>query len=349
MMTRKFAGVVHIYNKEKEAATLEARQIRYHAFGEPEQVLQWEKIALQPPAAGEMLVRMTARPINPSDLIPIRGSYAHRISLPAVPGYEGVGIVKEVGPSVPKELVGRRVLPLRGEGTWQDYVKTSAALAVPVPDEIDDATAAQLYINPLTAWLVCTEVLALKPGDIVLVNAGGSSIGRVFAQLAKLIGFRLIAVTRNRIHTEELLRLGAAHVVHTTEAALHPSVMELTNGRGASAAIDSIGGPEGTELARCLQPGGTYLSIGLLSGVPVDWAAIAHGTRVRATLFHLRHWLARTTAPAWQDTFRRLVSAVADGRLRLPPAAAAYPLAEFREAVRAAERPGRSGKILLTD
>lgn len=328
---------------------LKAGQIRYHTFGEPEQVLRWERMTLAPPAAGEMFVRMKARPINPSDLIPIRGSYAHRIALPAVPGYEGVGIVEEVGPDVPKELVGRRVLPLRGEGTWQEVVRTSAALAVPVPDELGDATAAQLYINPLTAWLVCTEVLALKPGDIVLVNAAGSSLGRVIAQLAKLRGFRLIAVIRNRVHTKELLRLGAAHIVHTAEADLYPSVMELTKGRGATAAIDAIGGPEGTKLARCLQPGGTYLSIGLLSGVPVDWAAIARGTRVRATLFHLRHWLARTTAPAWQDTFRRLISAVADSRLQLPPAAAAYPLAEFREAVRAAERPGRSGKILLTD
>ena len=51
------------------------------------------------------------------------GSYAHRISLPTIPGYEGVGIVEDVGTYVSQDLIGKRVLPLRGEGTWQEIVK----------------------------------------------------------------------------------------------------------------------------------------------------------------------------------------------------------------------------------
>src|SRR5690625_617952 len=122
---------------------------------------------------------MLARPINPSDLIPIRGSYSHRISLPNIPGYEGVGIVEDVGAFVSQNLIGKRVLPLRGEGTWQEYVKTSAELAVSIPNSIDDFTASQMYINPITAWVVCTEVLKLRPNDVLLVNACGSSIGQI--------------------------------------------------------------------------------------------------------------------------------------------------------------------------
>jgi NADPH:quinone reductase-like Zn-dependent oxidoreductase len=124
---------------------------------------------------------MLARPINPSDLIPIRVAYSHRISLPNIPGYEGVGIVEEVGPLVSRNLIGRRVLPLRGEGTWQELVKTSAEFAVPIPDSIDDFTASQMYINPITAWVTCMEVLKLSPNDVLLVNACGSSIGHIFA------------------------------------------------------------------------------------------------------------------------------------------------------------------------
>src|SRR5699024_12403449 len=104
-----------------------------------------------------MLVRMIARPVNPSDLIPIRGAYAHRIALPHIPGYEGVGVVEKVGSAVSQSLVGQRGLPLRGEGTWQEYVQSPVKYAVPVPDSIDDFTAAQMYINPLTAWIICTE------------------------------------------------------------------------------------------------------------------------------------------------------------------------------------------------
>lgn len=237
---------------------MKATSIKFYEFGEPQQVLQIENKQVKDPGVGEVLVRMKTRPINPSDLIPIRGAYSNRISLPAIPGYEGVGTVEEVGPSVSKWFLGKPVLPLRGEGTWQEFVKTPAELAIIVPDYLEDYIAAQLYINPITAWVICTEVLALKPGDDLIVNACGSSIGRVFAQLSRILGFRLIAVTRNNIYTEELTQLGASYVINTGTTPLYDTVMELTNGRGAKAAIDSIGGPSGTNLAYCVSPNGVF-------------------------------------------------------------------------------------------
>ena len=197
---------------------MDAKCIKFYEFGSPKDVLKVEYKTIEPPKDNEVLVRMLARPINPSDLIPIRGSYSHRISLPNIPGYEGVGIVEDVGPLVSHHLIGKRVLPLRGEGTWQEFVKTSAEFAVPIPDSIDDFTASQMYINPITAWVVCTEVLKLRPNDVLLVNACGSSIGHIFAQLSKILGFRLIAVTRNNKYTEDLLHLGASYVIDTSKA-----------------------------------------------------------------------------------------------------------------------------------
>lgn len=66
-----------------------------------------------------------------------------------------------------------------------------------VPESLDSILASQLYINPLTAWLLCTEVLALKPGQKLAVNAAASSIGQIFAQLSRILGFEFIAITRN--------------------------------------------------------------------------------------------------------------------------------------------------------
>ncbi|WP_019122406.1 zinc-dependent alcohol dehydrogenase family protein [Brevibacillus massiliensis] len=324
---------------------MKATCIRYHQFGDPQDVLQVEQTDVQGAGAGEVLVRMIVRPINPSDLIPVRGAYAHRISLPAVPGYEGVGIVEEVGPGVPKWLLGKRILPLRGEGTWQAYVKTAAQLAVPVPDGIDDLTAAQLYINPLTAWLTCTEVLQLGAEDVLLINAGGSSLGRIFAQLSNILGFRLIAVTRSNACTEELIRLGASAVINA--APLRDTVMELTNGRGASAAVDSVGGIAGAELACCLRPQGIVLSIGLLSGIPVDWATIARRANVRVKLFHLRHWNQQASVQTWHQTFHRVMELVSSQKVRLGTSGARFPLEEVKAAVRLADSPGAHGKILM--
>ena len=305
--------------------------------------------AIEPPKDNEVLVRMLARPINPSDLIPIRGAYSHRISLPNIPGYEGVGIVEDVGPLVSHHFIGKRVLPLRGEGTWQEFVKTSSEFAVPIPNSIDDFTASQMYINPITAWVVCTEVLKLKPYDALLVNACGSSIGHIFAQLSKVLGFRLIAVTRNNKHTEELLHLGASYVIDTSKNYLNEVVMELTNGMGADAAIDSVGGSAGNELAFCVQPNGNFLTIGLLSGIQVNWAEIIKKAKVNANMFHLRNWNKNVSADKWQETFNHLINLISDKKLSLMTVDSQYDLLNVKRAIEVVESSKMTkGKVFLT-
>jgi NADPH:quinone reductase-like Zn-dependent oxidoreductase len=327
---------------------LKGNCIRFYEFGDPKEVLKVEQKEKQAPLKDEVLVRMLLRPINPSDLIPITGAYSHRISLPTIPGYDGVGIVEDVGPDAPKELIGKRVLALRGEGTWQEFVTTSSEFVVPVPPSIDDYTAAQLYINPLTAWLLCTEVFNLQPEDSLLVNACSSAIGRILAQLSKIIGFRLIAVTRNNAHKEDLLKLGASYVINSSETPLYQKVMSLTNGEGVNYAIDSIGGPSGTELAFCVQPHGTLVTIGLLSGIPLDWRKISSETKTQIKLFHLRHWNDQVSAKTWQESFKNLISLFADKKLKLMEPQATFELTEVNKAIRFVESQLKNkGKVFL--
>ncbi|MFA1821886.1 zinc-dependent alcohol dehydrogenase family protein [Virgibacillus oceani] len=327
---------------------MDAKFIKLYEFGSPKDVLKVEYKSIEPPKENEVLVRMLARPINPSDLIPIRGTYSHRISLPNIPGYEGVGIVEDVGSLVSTNLIGKRVLPLRGEGTWQEFVRTSAEFVVPIPDSVDDFTAAQMYINPITAWVTCTEVLKLKQNDILLVNAGGSSIGRIFAQLSKVLGFKLIAVTRNDKYTEELLDLGASYVIDTSTVPLYETVMELTNETGADAAIDSIGGSSGNELAFCVHPNGNLLTIGLLSGIQVNWADIVNKAKVNANMFHLRNWNKDVSVTKWQGTFSRLIRLIVERKLRLMIVDSTYDLLNIKTAINVVESKETKGKVFLT-
>ncbi|MFO1443007.1 zinc-dependent alcohol dehydrogenase family protein [Bacillus sp. Bva_UNVM-123] len=327
---------------------MDGKYINFYEFGSPKDVLKIEYKPIEPPKNNEVLVRMLARPINPSDLIPIRGAYSHRISLPNIPGYEGVGFVEDLGPLVSKDLIGKRVLPLRGEGTWQEFVKTTAEFAVSIPDSIDDFTAAQMYINPVTAWVVCTEFLKLRPNDVLLVNACGSSIGHIFAQLSKILGFRLIAVTRNNKHTEELLHLGASNVLDTSIIRLNETVMGLTSGMGADAAIDSIGGWDGNELAFSVRPDGHFLTIGLLSGIQVNWADIVHKAKVNANMFHLRNWNKNVSAKKWQEMFNHLIQLIDNKKLRLMRVDSKYDLSEVKKAIDAVEFNKTKGKVFLT-
>jgi len=328
---------------------LKAKSIKLYEFGNPLEVLKFENKTIKPPQEQEILVRMLARPINPSDLLPIWGKYAHRISLPTIPGYEGVGIVEDVGPSVSQNLIGKRVLPLRGDGTWQEIVQTRAEFAVPIPDSIDDFTAAQMYINPMTAWVTCTEVLKLRPNDVLLVNACGSAIGHIFAQLAKMIGFQLISVTRNNKHTNDLLQLGASSVIDSSVTALYETVMEITNGKGTDAAIDSIGGVAGNDLAFCVKPEGEFLAIGLLSGIQVNWQSIVKEANVRANMFHLRHWNKQVSVEKWQDTFHQLINLVNSGMLKMMAVDSHYDLLDIQKAIKVVESfKTTKGKVFLT-
>src|SRR5437868_14698593 len=89
-------------------------------FGEPSEVLQLQDGPVPEPGAGQVRVRMLASPINPSDLMTVRGQYGRLPSLPATPGFEGVGIIEAAGPGLLARLrglkPGRRVAVLNGVG-----------------------------------------------------------------------------------------------------------------------------------------------------------------------------------------------------------------------------------------
>ncbi|HYH21329.1 MAG TPA: zinc-dependent alcohol dehydrogenase family protein [Azospirillum sp.] len=324
------------------------RAVLCEGFGEPAAVLRLRDVAEPAPAPGEVLVRAAARSVNPSDLLTVRGVYARHTRLPLVPGFEAVGTVVAVGPGVPAGMVGHRVLPLKGAGTWQELVTAPAEWLVDVPAEVPDAVATQLYINPISVLRMLTVELSLRPGDVVVVNAAGSACGRIAAQLARELDLRLLAVTRSDAYTDELLMLGATAVVNAGREDVAAAVHGLTDGRGARAALDAIGGAAGEALVDLLEPGGTLVSYGLLSGalLPVDLpAAKARGVAVRS--FWLRPWTETCTQAEWRAAFRAIIDRVVSGTLVLP-VGGAYDLAEMADAARAAEASGRIGKIVLT-
>jgi NADPH:quinone reductase-like Zn-dependent oxidoreductase len=178
--------------------------------------------------------------MNWSDLLQIQRIYS-RTALSFVPGFEGVGSVVAAGNGVTNIRSGDRVLPLRGQGTWQDYVLAPAEFSVPVPDAFDDLTAAQLYINPMTAWLMLREVAGLGPGDVIAVNAAGSALARVLFSFAAERALKSIAIVRNARHTKSLEDLGVCDIIDTSRSDLILKIAALTNGRGVAAAFDAIG------------------------------------------------------------------------------------------------------------
>lgn len=322
---------------------INAQRLRYYQFGEPAQVLRLEEYPLAAePSAQRCLVRLTFAPINPSDLIPIQGHYAHRIALPQVPGYEGVGTIVACGSKVSNAFTGRRTLLIGAQQSWQSHFHLDYHQLVPIPDGVDDVSAAQICINPLTAWLLLTHWLPLLPGDTLIINGGGSAFSLILVQLARRLALKSLVIIRSERHRGTLLAAGAERVLNHEELMTHQPA--LIRQKRINAAIDCVGGAEGIALAHCLNSGSHFVAIGLLGGQQVDWQIIQQQLRLRASLFHLRRWLAATERTEQRRILQMLFQLVQQGELQLEAPGEIYPLRQFALAIRrstAAERPGK--------
>lgn len=324
------------------------RAIRFEQFGPPAEVLRLAELPTPEPGPGKARLRLTHRPINPSDLLTVSGDYGRLPNLPATPGFEAVGRVEAVGEGVRGLAVGARVVPLSAGGTWCESVIADASMLVPVPDDVSDDAAAQFIVNPVTAWVMLEEELKLQPGDWVVQTAAGSTLGRLVIQLGRLRGYRTINFVRRQEQVDELLALGADAAIATSDGDVTERVRQLTGGRGATAALDAVGGETGALALRALRSGGTMLVYGMLGNEPLplhNGEMLFRGLTVRG--FWLTHWFQHTPPERVQTTLRELMGLMAGGQLA-PTVEAAYDLADFRAAIAHAERPGRQGKVLLT-
>lgn len=266
--------------------------LTYRTFGNPLETLNMETAEVPDLSANKLRVSMLCAPVNPSDLIPIHGAYSHRIALPAVAGYEGVGRVMEA-PQAYASLIGKRVLPLRGEGTWQTLVDCDPAFAVPVPDDIPDAVAARAYINPLAA-LTMLEMWPVR-GKRVLLTGAGSNCAEYLGTWAYQHGAReVIGVYRSESRAARLEQLGIRPLsLQDTSQITHVA-------RVSDVVFDALGGPVASNILQSMAPGAMFIAYGLLTGqaVQLDGKPRAHYRR-----FHLRDGLARMPADTWQQQF----------------------------------------------
>ncbi len=323
------------------------QSVRFHEFGNPAEVLKIEEIDKPEPGAGQVLVKMRARAINPSDLLTVRGLYGSLPVPPATPGLEGMGEVAELGEGVSHLRAGQRVIPLGVAGTWQEFVVAPAAQLIPVPDAVSDQTAAQFVVNPLSAWIMTVEELALQPGEWLLQTAAGSTLGRVVLQIAKQRDFKTINVVRRREQAEELKALGADACICTDEENIAERVKEITGKEGLRKAIDAVGGETGAAVVSALGRGGVMLVYGLLSGepMPIDGGRMIF-TSATVRGFWLGEWMRSAPPERQQAVTGQMLRAMASSEI-VPPVEAEYPLSEILAAVTHSERPGRSGKVLL--
>src|SRR5437868_4242315 len=318
----------------------------YSAHGNPADVLRVETQPWPKPAPDEVVVEMRAAPINPADLNAIEGKYPLRPTLPATPGFEGAGVVAELGANVKNFETGAPVILPHNLGTWREAAAVKADELVAVPPEIEPVQAAMLKINPITAWRLLHDYVELKPGEWLIQNAANSAAGRAVIQIARELGYRTVNVVRREELVEEL-RIEGGDVVLIDGESLRDDVKEATSGGQIRLGLNAVGGDSALRLANTLAPGSTMVTYGAMSLQPLK---IPNGLLIFKDLrfrgIWINKWYDNATLPERMEAFHPLFAMAKRGLLKTK-VEKSYPLSEVNAAVAHAAQGKRSGKIIF--
>jgi NADPH2:quinone reductase len=265
------------------------KAIRVHEPGGPE-VLRWEDVTVGEPGPGEARVKHTAIGLNYVDVYYRTGLYKPP-SYPFTPGSEAAGVVEAVGAGVTDVKPGMRVAygsaPL---GAYSQARLVPADRLVPLPDGIDDRTAAAMMLKGMTAHYLLLRIGHIKEGDQVLIHAAAGGVGLIVCQWARALGATVIGTVGSDEKAQLAREHGCHHPIVYTREKFVDRVKEITGGKGVRIAYDSVGKDTLLGSLECLQTLGTVALFGQSSGPvpPFDLSLLSRGSFfiTRPSLFH---------------------------------------------------------------
>jgi NADPH:quinone reductase len=295
-------------------------------------------------ALGQVVVEVAAAGVNFMDIGVRRGQFWTDMPDPKVPGVEGAGRVLAVGADVHDLQPGQRVAWVYAPGSYAERVAIPADALVPVPDAIDDHTAAVLMMQGLTASHFATDFHAVQPGDIALVHAAAGGVGLLLTQMIKRRGGRVIGRVSRAGKVPAAKAAGAEHVIVDAEGHFAETVLRLTAGEGVHVVYDGSGPATFGDSMASLRRSGTFCWFGPVLGTPdaLDLGLLPRSIKIGyAVLFdHI------ATPVLLREHAARLFDWVIGGELKVT-VSGTYPLADAARAYAALEGRGTSGKLLL--
>lgn len=322
-----------------------SKAIRMHQTGGPE-VLAWEELEVPAPGPGQVLLRHTAVGLNYIDTYHRSGLYPVP-SLPSGLGMEAAGVVEEVGEGVTDLEAGQRVVYAGGPpGAYAERRTTSAERLVPIPDGIDDQTAAAMMLKGLTVQYLIRQIHPVQAGETILVHAAAGGVGLILCQWARHLGVTVIGTVGTEEKAELARANGCQHPILYTRENFTERVKELTGGQGVPVVYDSVGKATFEGSLDCLRPRGLMVTFGNASGaVPAFEPGILS---TKGSLFLTRPTLVHYTATRSDllAAARELFDVVTGGYVKIS-VNQTYPLAETARAHRDLEARKTTGSTVL--
>jgi NADPH2:quinone reductase len=260
---------------EKRAAGVlpeNMRAWRVHAWGpEPNEAMVCETVPVPTPAAGELLVRVRAIPLNLNDMERITGeNMMVRPELPVTPGMEVMGVVAAIGEGVAEgveDWLGRRVvaLPKQATGGFAEFAICPVESAFDMPEDIPLPGAAGLYFPFHLAWLGLIDRADLQSGESVLIHAAAGGSGSAAIQLAKHLGATVYATAGSDEKVAFCKELGADVAINYNREDFQAVILEATKNVGVDVVFDNVGEAVMEKSLNCTAYNGRYLMMGFAS------------------------------------------------------------------------------------
>lgn len=326
------------------------RIVRFHQTGGPE-VLRIEDLPIPEPGKGEVRLRVKAIGLNRAEVMFRSGMYLVNPVLPSKLGYEASGIVEAVGPGVDSALIGETrssvpSFPADVYGVYGEVAILPAYALAAYPPKLSYEEGTSIWMQYLTAYGALVHFGKLGKDDYVLITAASSSVGIAAIEIAKAEGAVSIATTRTAAKKQELLSVGADHVIVTDDEDLVARVNEITGGKGARVIFDPIAGPGLDALAKAAAQSGTIFVYGALAKEPTPYplfdALSKHLIVQGYTLFQV------VGDPQLREQAERYIYKRLEDGTFVPRIDKTFPLAQIVEAHRYMESNQQIGKIVVT-
>ena len=299
------------------------------------------------PGPGQVLVRMVATPINPSDLNALRNAANGGAPFPTAAGYEGSGTVVAAGRGVLSRLwLGKRVVVgAKARGTWAEYVVTSATACFPLDKHLSFEESATLIVNPMTA-LAFFDIARRGHHAAIINNAAASAVGRMVLRLGQRYHLPVINIVRRQEQVDLLRSLDAEYVLNSHEEDFDEQLRVLAHRMRATLILDPVGGEQTQRLLDVAPDGSTAVIYGFLSGTRMEGLpSVANLDHHRMVGFYLPDWLAHKNVLQVVNDMRR-VQRLAKHVLKTT-IQKRMPLSAIQQAIELYQANPTGGKILL--
>jgi NADPH:quinone reductase-like Zn-dependent oxidoreductase len=326
--------------------------------------LKIEKVAEPQPGEDEVLIEVKACALNHLDLWTRRGISGQKFPLPLIPGSDIAGVVKKAGSAVKGIRAGDRVVVQPGlscgrcaaclagsdnlcrsygiigetrNGGCAELVVVPSINVIPLREGLSFDGAASVPLTFLTAWHMLVARARVRPGDDVLVHAGGSGVGVAAIQIAKLHGARVIATAGSDAKLKRATDLGADDTINYKKYDFYEEARKITGKRGVDIIIDSIGADVWHRDLKLLKQGGRIVTCGVTSGFEV-------ATDIRYIFFRNLSILGATMGSKSEllDVMR-----LVEKKALKPVVDSAFPMEKIAEAHKRMESRKQFGKIVV--